>query len=278
MVTSLMLKSMRDIEVDNESIYYREEEDANGCKIKLSEIPFIRYRFEQYNQEEIEYIKKSKEKFKYSVHLVEIDMAGDFKTEFDRVREKFDDVAVYLYISIDNKNVALCEFNEEQVEKLELVNELDSVDRLVLKDKSTTLYTEEANKLMEMASKLSGMDRNMVGICGSPMSFVGDNKCLSALRARELAAMYLEEGKFALPTSNHECMECGGCIRYKVVNIDLKAAPNKKKKSSSEGFMNEPEGLIQKEKAVKKKSEPKKKPSKKGVTVYDTSSLMGLKF
>lgn len=278
MITSLMLKEKFDIEVDsNGNFYYREELGAKGTKLKISDIPFVRYRFKTFNDEELAYIDKMKSIFINSIHLVEIKLNDRITEEFNRVRDRFDNVAIYVYMEINNENVGIEEFNENQLNQLNKLKAVtDTLDRFILKDKSDTLYTVAANKLKSTASKLLNIEENMIGICSSPVSFVDNNKCLSALQARELASLYAENDTFALPTSNHECMNCGGCIRYKIVNNNLelpKKSKEKNSKGSSFNAMNKPVSSTKEE-----NKEIKKKVSKKGVVPFDVNELLNLKF
>lgn len=271
MITSLMLKGKYDIEVDeNGNFYYRVEPTAKGSKLKITDVPFVRYRLDSFGEEEVDYIKKMMQKFNYSIHMAELSLRENTKEEFERLRDTFDNLAIYIYMDIDNDNVSAGDFNEKQVELMENVVDLvDTLDRFMLKDKSNTLYTVDANKLKCRASEILGIEEDMVGICGSPVSHVDGNKCLSALKARELASLYAENDACALPTSNHECMECGGCIRYKVVNCNLALVKKKKKEFNA---MNKPESDKSSNKATKKKV------SRKGVVLLDTNELLNMKF
>ena len=273
MITSLVLKGMYNIEVDNNgNFYYREDTGAKGSKLKITDVPFVRYRFDKFGDEELQYISKMMEKFKYSIHMAEMQIHEDIDKEFQSLRDTFDNMAIYIYMNIDNQNVEMEDFTEEQKELMDKVVDItDTLDRFMLKDKSSTLYTVSANKLKYKASKILDIEENNIGVCSSPVSRFDNNKCLSAIQARELASLYAENDECALPTSNHECMECGGCIRYKVVKCNLELSKTKKKDSFD--AMNKPVSDNKKE-----PKEPKKKLSKRGVVPFDTNELLNLKF
>jgi hypothetical protein len=67
----------------------------------------------------------------------------------------------------------------------------------------------------------------MFGVCSSPLSF-SELACLTAVKARELMSVYSTIADVALPSANHQCMNCCGCIRYLTVTADTEAPADAK--------------------------------------------------
>jgi hypothetical protein len=72
----------------------------------------------------------------------------------------------------------------------------------------------------------------MMGICSSPLSF-DDMACLTAVKAREIMSRYSTTTDVALPSANHQSMNCCGCIRYVTVTEDIPAPSDGKQKQAS---------------------------------------------
>lgn len=228
MITSICLTDTHRIELDKYGKFV-----VDGIKIALKDVPFVRYRFSQYGQKEIDYIKEMKSKFVHSAHLAEVNFSENVNTDLELL-DTVDRVIKFLYIPITDNEV----LNGFSAEALELLNNLDdtSLDRIMLKDNSNTLHTLSSNKLKkQITDKLVSLKNYKdIGVCQSPLSFDGSNACLTAIRARDLAANYSDNEDMALPSANHECMNTCGCIRYIVVGKDiLKSDLEKTTKSTS---------------------------------------------
>lgn len=228
MVTSIVVKGRFNIGVNSKDKIYIEEKH-----VALKDIPFVRYRFNCYGNDDIEYIKNSIKKFKHSIHMVEVTIQDGCIEQLNTMDEvdDFENVVRYVYIPVDNNCVLEGSIGERSKELLEEIadNEI-GYDRIMIKDNSDTLQYIVANKLKAEIAEITGDDVDDIGVCSSPLSF--DNQaCLTALKARELAAEYGVDEDMALPTANHQCMECCGCIRYYVIDEDIpvKEGGNSKK-------------------------------------------------
>lgn len=225
-VVSLALTGKHNIFVDKHN-----KLTVEGTKISIKDIPFIRYRFNEYGDEEFDYIIKMKEKFRYSSHLAEMPLAEWNVDLINRLEDI--NVAKYVYVDVTDDVVQ----NGFDARTLELVEELNNcrVDRVILKDKSTTLDTMASIRLMKQLMTVSVFELEDYGICSSPLSFSNGRACMPAVRARDLAANYAEHDEVALPTENHECMESCGCIKYIVIDGDIKDSMSQGAKANGKG-------------------------------------------
>lgn len=213
MVTSIVLTGTHKVGIDTHGKFM-----VDKVKVSIKDVPFVRYRFNEFNSNEYEYIEEMKKKFSYSAHMAEINLNKDTKEVINTIRE-MKNIVTYVYMDIEDTDV-LEGISEE---KLNLLIQLNGVefDRLMLRDKSTTLDMVAATRIRKQLGSLFGVDTNDIGICSSPLSFDGTSACLTAVKARELSAKYCETTEAALPSSNHECMNCCGCIRYYVFDGDV---------------------------------------------------------
>ena len=225
MITSIVLTGKHVIELD---AYNKFKHGKNRTSIK--EVPFIRYRFDRYGQDEIEYIRDMKEKWIYSSHLVEIHLDEDTEQVIEDL-DKVDNLIKYVYMEIDDSDIDNG-LSDEKIRRLESIA-YQYIDRFMLKDKSTKLDIMRANELKSEIASILDIDEWDVGICQSPLSFGDGNACLTALKARELSAEYAENDEAALPTANHQSMKTCGCIRYITIDSDIKI--ERKKSTANKG-------------------------------------------
>jgi len=210
--------------------------DSNGWfkvgtkKVNIKEVPFVRYRFESYDEEEFEYIKSMFDKFKFSTHLAEVDIKEGFDEQVRKLNDIFENLAIFLYMPVYDNHVESCEMTDADIELLEKIDDDMIYDRIMLKDLSDSLHSVSANKLKNSIAEVTGFSASEMGICNSPLSF-GNDACLTALRARTLASMYDHAEDCALPSANHESMNCCGCIKYFKVEADIEAPVSKGTKS-----------------------------------------------
>lgn len=279
MVASLMLKKPLVVNVNNNGKF-----KVADKTMAISDVPAVRYRFDskvwvENPKEAIECVNRHKEKFNLSVHIIELDFNEMMNPE--RVKEisgAFLEDAVFLYLDVTDDVVANGTLGESLLEDIRRLQG-NWIDRVMLRDLSNTLYTVVANKLKDEVAAAMGIKTSMIGVCNSPLS-VGDNCCLTALRARELAAKYGKSADMVVPSANHEGKNTSscGCIRYieiaedtPVVEIKVPGASKKAKKEpdkigveTTDGeqmFMNLPQG----EETEVKEKKPKKKVSSKAV-------------
>ena len=219
MIVSAVLEGRYNIGVANDTV------KLNESKVKLEDIPFVRYRFSNYGEEDLEYIKKSMSKFKFSTHVAEVTLHDGCVAELSKLSETFENLAIFLYIPVDDVDVSNNDIKSEYKDILASITEEGIFyDRIMIKDMSTTLFTVSANKIKGVIRKITGDSLDKIGICCSPLSRYDGQCCLTALRARELAAQY-NENAVAVPSSKSECKnECNcGCIAYKVIKADMPA-------------------------------------------------------
>lgn len=227
MNTSIVLTDTHTIGVDSYGKFM-----VQDIKVSIKEVPFVRYRFLEYNEKDMEYIKMMKKKFNYSSHMAEININEDTADIIKRL-ESIDNLIKFVYVAVDDNEVDEG-FSEE---KLELVEKLEDsfYDRLMLKDESNSLHAVAATRLKKQLSDIvTDIELADIGVCSSPLSFDGKNACLTAVKARELSAEYAENDEVALPSANHECMSCCGCIRYHVFTGNVAAPISKSGNSSGE--------------------------------------------
>lgn len=224
MNTSIVLTGMHSIGVDSTGRFM-----VKDTKVSIKDVPFVRYRFTEYSDDELIYIEVMKKKFNYSSHMIEITLTADTKKIMDKVK-RIENLIKFVYIPIDDSDV----MNGISEEKIRLLQEIDGefFDRLMIKDNSNTLDAIGSIRLKKQLSELVEMEYTDIGVCSSPLSFDGKNACLTAVKARELSAEYAESDEVALPSANHECMNTCGCIRYHVFETSVIAPVNKGNKGT----------------------------------------------
>lgn len=235
MITSIVVTGTHSIGMN---INNKIEIEGNMLSVE-KDIPFIRYRFSEYGEAQYEYIAKMMKQFSYSTHLAEIELSENTETIIKYMTDNIPNMVKYVYINVTNDDVERGELEEYQESLIDKLSGL-SIDRIMFRDKSTTLDTVTVKKLIKKYSDMV-KDKNdssarpqpdMFGVCSSPLSF-GDWACLTAVKARELMSVYSTVADVALPSANHQCMNCCGCIRYMVVSSDLAAPADSKMKSTT---------------------------------------------
>lgn len=264
MIASIVFKGMHNVGINgNQKI------KVDGHLLSLADIPFVRYRFENYGETELEFIKNNKAKFNGPVHLAEVTLSANSCTVLDAM-DDIDNLAKFLYVPIDDADIA----NGLKPETVELLGAVKDCffDRVMIKDNSSMIYALAADRLKIEIEKALGdtFKASDIGVCGSPLSFrnsdVEGQACLTALWARKLMAEYAESADIVVPSASHECMTCCGCIQYLVVESDIPAPLSAKEKSAAKKASGE--------NTVKEPKEPKapkapKPPKSVGVAVWD---------
>lgn len=251
MISSIVIAGKHNVNVNEYGKFY-----CGDTLMSVKDVPFVRYRF-KYDNESKEYIERTNKKFPNSVHLME------FRDEWDaeQIRsfeEAFPDMPKFLYVSVEDREAEGKELSIEKVIKITEVIQSAAIDRVMLIDNTTCLDMVTATAIIDKLGKTLRYPIKDIGICSSPLSFADDMCCLSAVRAREIAANYYTGEDFALPTAKHQSMNCCGCIRYYLVKADTKPVLSSKRKVSG-GFMNEPDGNVDDAKEKKSKTPAKKK-------------------
>lgn len=268
MVTSIVLTGMYDIGVSSTG----KIKTPDGNVVELKDIPFVRYRFQHYGEEELKFIMNNKKKFP-CVHVVEITLDSDTADTLNKIEELETNLGVMVYVDVTDTEVANKGFSEETEELLEDISEC-KFDRLNIRDKSTSLFSVDLMKLKKELRSLTGIKEDEIGVCGGPMCFINGNACLTAVKAREMLAKYSEHDDSVVPSANHEgkmdnadniesCVNRCGCIRYHIFNHDMEAPATKSqgtKKVNVKTSTGNKEVEVKKEEKKPKTDKPKMYP------------------
>lgn len=231
MVVSIVLTGRYNIGVNGNN-----KIKVNDKLIEMKDIPFIRYRFNEYTEEDIEFIKKNKEKFNGPIHLIEISLNDKTRNVLDMVNS-MEDVPKFIYVPINDEDIAMG-IKDNTLELLKGISDY-FFDRVMIKDNTSMLYPLAADKIkFKIEEALNGaIPARDIGICGSPLSFRNNTTegqaCLTAVWARKIMAEYSSTPDIVVPSASHECMTCCGCIQYFVVDHDLPAPLSSKEKAAS---------------------------------------------
>lgn len=231
MVTSIMLTGMYNIGISSNNKIQTPE----GVIVDLQDIPFIRYRFDRYGEEELKFIANNKKKFP-CVHLVEINIGSDTPDIISKIEYISENIAIMLYVDITDEVVDNKAFSDEVTEWMEDVADC-RFDRLNLRDKSTKLFNSDLDIIKKEAASIMGLRAKDIGLCGGPLCFMEGNACLTAVKAREILANYADRDDVVVPSANHEAklganegkdyLNSCGCIRYHIFNSDMEAPVTK---------------------------------------------------
>lgn len=214
MVTSIVLTGRHTLNVNS---FNKLKAGDNIISIE-KDIPFVRYRFGVYTDADFQYIISTMDKLKYSTHLIELNLDTNTATNLEWLKNNITNIARFIYIDVTDEDVTRGGLTTDTLNLLMGIVQYN-VDRVMLKDKSTKLDIVTAKKIIDALSKQTDIKRDNFGVCSSPLSF-GDMCCLTAVRAREIMAVYSLIADVALPTANHQCMNRCGCIRYIVIDSD----------------------------------------------------------
>lgn len=247
MLNSLVLDKMYNIGVAADKFM------LNGEKTSIKDVCFVRYRFDEYNEEQLDYIEKMQNKFEYSTHMAEVTLSDRAAKDINDIAQRFENVAIYLYVPVTDAELEADEFDTwKQVLLTSEELNMTYVERVMLKDKTTYMHLIHANKFKKKLAELAAVEIHGIGICGSPLS-VGTDACLHAIQARDLIAFYGNPEKCKIPSANHQCMQGCGCIHYTEITGDS-AAPlvskgGTKKEGSSSGTSKKGNGKAKASKA-----------------------------
>lgn len=241
MISSIALTGRHNIGVRNNKI-----RTYDGNILDLNEIPFVRYKFKEYTDDDIHYIEENKKIFP-CVHIVEITLNKDAKSVLEKI-QNLNNIAVMIYIDVSDNEV--CNgFSDDTMELLDDILQYQ-IAKINIRDMSDTLYSLAITNLKKQISEVTGIRAEHIGVCGAPHCFHDGNACLTAIKAREILAEYSEKEDVPLPTSNHEgtlnkiddntlVNKCG-CIRYYVYDKDIDAPVIKTKSDKISSSTNKP--------------------------------------
>lgn len=203
----------------------------DGVIVDLEKIPFVRYRFQKYGEEELKFIVENKKRFPCA-HIVEIVLDENTFDTINAIEDMDDMIAKIIYVDITDKEVT-DGLSDETIELLEQLPEYN-FDRLSIRDKSDTLFQLALDRLKRQVKEATDIREKDIGVCGGPCCFMDGNACLTALRAREIVSMYSNQENDAVSSANHEgklenvddldyCVNKCGCVRYHIFNKDTEA-------------------------------------------------------
>lgn len=250
---NLVLTGLFDIKVVNNkfSLY--------GETVNINDVAYVRYRLNSFNSDGVdEYIGNTIKKFNVSSHLIEVPLSETSGDDIERITNRYENVIPFLYIDITDDDVEKYSLSSEKLSLLDKFKESGAfVERVMLKDKSSSLYTISGNKIREQVAKLLEMNSSDIGFCQSPLSLCDGNCCLTAERARKLSAQYNECDSASLPSANHEFKNDNNCacIKHTLVTCDLVDIADKKPKA------------VKTAKASEQKEKKVVLPKKKGIQV-----------
>lgn len=205
MVTGIEFVSPVNVKVNANGKFYLDHAETNAESIKS--IPVVMYN----NFIDFEFIRTNMSKFKLSCHVVLVDHTGI--TEDARVA--LNELGVAVIVRVPLSEISLT----EELSKSNVSYYL--CDRVVILDNQSNTSPFKIAEVKESLSKLINVAQMDIGVCGSPFSY-GNDACLNAIWCRRLMAKYTANTEVALPSANHESMECCGCIRRVVIDTDRK--------------------------------------------------------
>lgn len=238
MTSSIVITDTYKLDFDKKNKFYYIDENVNTTyEFQKEEIPVVRYRFNHYGINELNYIKDSLKKFDYSVHIAEVKLDADSVSEI-KLLSSLKEVAIFVYIDLYKDNIVNKSFSEAQRNILNPLKDsvLDKVERFMLKDVDNVLHMLVARPLLKSISSYLGVKEDKVGYCSCAFSTNG-LCCLTAERARDIAARYSNNEHFAIATNavegkNIEYQRGCNCIRYILINHDMNILSDEDKKSN----------------------------------------------
>lgn len=246
MITSIVLTGTYKIGISESG----KIKTPDGVRIDTKDIPFVRYRFSKYGDEELRFIEENKKTFN-CVHVLEITLDSETASLLEKIEETDDTLGRLVYVPITDKHVEQG-FDDNELNLIRTL--IDSeFDRIIIKDNSRTLHGIALNRLKKQIKDILNIPEKEIGVCGGACCFIDGNACLTAVRAREMLAKYSERDDIVVPSANHEgkldevdehadCVNKCGCIRYHIFNSDMPAPSSKSGvKKSSEGTKKQPE-------------------------------------
>lgn len=212
MVQSIRLEKTYRIDVgqDGKFVY-------DGIKMSIKDVPIIRINFSRYADSEIEYINGLLKVFMYSIVFIEIHVENIGSEDIAALKQIDDKCAIYLYLDIDDMDID--SLDDSKLEMMDAVFYDLDIDGISMVDKTSKLNAVTAKKLVNDIASTYGIENEKISICKSPLSCTG-YACVTAVKARELMAIYSKVDDVPLPTANHE-KSCCGCIQYIKIEHDV---------------------------------------------------------
>lgn len=240
MTSSIVITDTYKLEFDKKNKFFYTDDNMNTTyEFQKEEIPVVRYRFNHYGINELNYIKNSLKKFDYSVHIAEVKLDADSVNEI-KLLSSLKEVAIFVYVDLYKENIINKSFSESQRNLLNPLKDsvLDKVERFMLKDVDNVLHMLVARPLLKTIASYLGVKDDKLGYCSCAFSSHG-LCCLTAERARDIAARYSNNEHFAIATNavegkNIEYQKGCNCIRHILINHDMDGLEKENKKSLRE--------------------------------------------
>lgn len=234
MTSSIVITDRVKIEFDKKGKFkYTDTNLHESYEFERKEIPFVRYRFNKYGMAELGYIRNSLQKFNYSAHLAEVNLSDNTVDEIELI-SSLEEVAIFLYIDLYKDNILAKNIDESTKKKLNIVKKkcLDKIERVMLKDKDGMLHMLVTRPIIKNISLFLGIPENKIGFCSCAFSMDG-MCCLTAERARDIAARYSKNERFAIATNavegkNIDTYNGCYCIRHIIISHDVDNVEEKK--------------------------------------------------
>lgn len=236
MVTNLRYFGMYHVGVSaTENIAIADSVSGKETVVSIKDIPFLRFRLGEYGEEQVGFIKRTMEEFKYSTAIVEVNDNG-VDGDIENLRELSGTAAMFYYVDLSEEEYkSIISGGTLNVSnKLAMALKEPNFERLILVDKTSTLDMIWLNTMIKSVAKQLGIKESGIGMCESPMCLSADRCCLNAVQAREIAAKYNFNTDVALSSANHQSMSQCSCIRHYDVVCDI-LAPVKKEKKAVKG-------------------------------------------
>ena len=226
---SIAVTGNHNIEVINDKFM------LNGKKASTKDVPFVRYKFDKFGPEEKNYVESMIDKFTSSCHLIELSLTpiDDVFHREEVLKEEVTYISnikaqknsavkpiLFLYIDIPDDIAEIGRIPFEIKRLILIAKSIYPVERIALVDRTKDMCQFTADELRKDLATPLGLSANDIAICSSPLSFVNDSACLTAVKARELMAKYSLLDSPPLPSANHQCMDCCGCIKYVTITQD----------------------------------------------------------
>lgn len=238
MIKSLVITGLYNISLDANN-----RVEIDDKKVSIKDIPYVRYKFDKYGDEEVEYIRKSIEKFPYSVHIADIQLVNNAQETCDRLNEIFNsnengdmNIILFVVINVYGDTVENGCFSDDAVGMIGDIDK-DSVHRFIIKDCDQAIVDKSrADKLIKALMSVSHANVSDIAICGSILS--GDKGyskgCLPASVVRDLQTFKSEDIEVPLVPEGHQnCGGCCGCTRYAIVDSDIKVTKSERVSGNS---------------------------------------------
>lgn len=215
-------------------------------KVGTNEVPYVRYKFDGYTEDEINFIKAMKKIFVHAVHIVDVNLQDSGVADYvEFVRANVENVCLFGCYTLDDSSK---DDLESVLQDFRDCTVLSVLEKVVLKDETTYMMLPHFDNIKKQLFRTTGIDN--VSICSSPAT-TDENCCISAEYSRHLASRYGDEETVnVVATYQTKGLGCH-CVRYVVINEDIVKC-NGDKAGSSNKEANKKDGGSKESKSKKK--------------------------